>query len=194
MLCGLLLFDISVTWSWLVDCWLVKLADVFLSLFSTGNRFCYLSLTALPVDYKALGKKKQNKTEHTLLSSFWTFFFGFSSASFEAKTLDETPVPEKRRNVSSPLRPGKQQHHASVSVLQPHWGMCGLKAPALQSPSKLLVVLFICIPILHSCTSLLHPCGSKWPHVTGFTMDARPGATTQNKASSVSCLRYALLK
>lgn len=56
-----------------------------------GNRFCYLSLTALPVDYKALGEEKIKK-EHTLLGSPERFFspFGVSSAHFEAKTLDET--------------------------------------------------------------------------------------------------------
>lgn len=82
-------------WYKLVGCWLVTLADA-LSLFSTGNRFCYLSLTALPVDYKALGKEKK---EHTLLGSSERFFspFGVSSARVEAKTLDGTPVPGKSK-------------------------------------------------------------------------------------------------
>lgn len=95
--------------------------------------------------------------------------------------------------VSSPLSQWKH-HQRSPSVLQLHRGMYCPGAPALQSPPKLLVVWFICISIFHSCTSLLHWCGSKWSNATGFTMDAWSGATMQNKASSVSCLWYALLK
>lgn len=107
MLCGLLLFDISVTWSWLVDCWLVILADVFLSLFSTGNRFCYLSLTALPVDYKALGKKKtkQNRTHppQFLLNVFlWLLFCQFwgkdtwrNTCTWKAEKCFKSPSPRK---------------------------------------------------------------------------------------------------
>lgn len=155
-----------------------------------GNRFWYLSLTALPVDYISAWKK----IEHTLHRSFWMFFFGFSSAGFWGKDTTKHLHLNSRRNVSSPLRPGKR-HPALASVLScteecavSRHQLCRALAP------KLLVVLFIRISIFHSCAAPLHPCGSKWPYVTGFTMDARSGATTQNKASSASCLWYAMLK
>lgn len=129
-----------------------------------GNRFCYLSLTALPVDYKALEKEKEKKRTHPPWF-FWTFYFSFgvSSARFEAKTLDETNTCtwKAEEMVQSPLCPGKQQHQALASVLQLREGVRCLKASALQSPSKPLVVLFIHISIFHSCTSLLHWSGSE---------------------------------
>lgn len=180
-------------WYKLVGCWLVTLADA-LSLFSTGNRFCYLSLTALPVDYKALGKEKKKNTPALVLPN--VFFPPLASILpvLRQRHLMEHLYLESRRNGSSPLHPGKQQPQAPASVRQLRGGVRCLKATALQSPSKPLVVLFIRISIIHSRTSLLHRSGGEWPNVTGFSMDARSGATAQNKASPVSCLRYALLK
>lgn len=151
-------------WYKLVGCWLVTLADA-LSLFSTGNRFCYLSLTALPVDYKALGKEKKKKRTHPPWF-FWTFSFPPLASllpGLRQRHLMKHLYLESGRNGSSPLHPGKQQPQAPASVLQLHGGVCCLKATALQSPSKPLVVLFIRISIIHSCTSLLHQSGGEWP-------------------------------
>lgn len=64
-----------------------------------GNRFCYLSLTALPVDYKALEKEKEKK-EHTLLGSSGRFIFPLASLLLVLKQrhlMKQTPVPGKRK-------------------------------------------------------------------------------------------------
>lgn len=68
-----------------------------------GNRFCYLSLTALPVDYKALGKEIKKNTPSLVLLNVPPPPLGVSSARVEAKTL-ETPVPGKwKKWFKSPL-------------------------------------------------------------------------------------------
>lgn len=153
MLCGLLLVDRSLTCSWLVDCWLVILADVLSLFFSTGNRFCYLSLTALPVDYKVLGKK----TEPTLLGSFWTSFFGFSSASFEAKILDETPAPENQKKYFRSPSPRKTAT-SSFGVCSPAalWNVRAVSRHQLcrALPNSLWFYLYVfpySIPVCHCC-------------------------------------------
>lgn len=127
-----------------------------------GNRFCYLSLTALPVDYKALGKEKKKRTHPPWF--FWTFSFPPLASllpGLRQRHLMKHLYLESGRNGSSPLHPGKQQPQAPASVLQLHGGVRCLKATALQSPSKPLVVLFIRISIIHSCTSLLHQSGGE---------------------------------
>lgn len=72
-----------------------------------GNRFCYLSLTALPVDYKALGKKKtkQNRTHppQFLLNVFlWLLFCQFwgkdtwrNTCTWKAEKCFKSPSPRK---------------------------------------------------------------------------------------------------
>lgn len=108
---------------------------------------------------------------------------------FWSKDIDETILTDERNmfltfKSSFPVKE-TADIQASASVLPLHWGMSRLAAPALQSPcSWTPSVLFICISISHSCTSLLHWCGSKWLKATGFTTDTRSGATMQNKASS----------
>ena len=75
----------------------------------------------------------------------------------------------------------KLQHLLSDCTEEcPVWQHQLCRAPCSPTP----LVLFICISISQFCMSLLHWCGSKWPKATGFTMDTRSGATTQNKASS----------
>lgn len=148
-----------------------------------GSKFCYFSLTALPVSYKALARKQNTPS---------------SVPSKHVSSASVTPVLGQRHRLnnsytwkeemcgfSNPISQWNQQNSSSASVLQLHRGLYCLTAPALQSPcSRFLVILFIRISVFHSCMSLLHWCSSKWPKATGFTTDTRSGATTQNKASS----------
>lgn len=124
-----------------------------------GNRFWYLSLTALPVDCISPWKK----IEHTLAGSFWMFSFGFSSASFEAKTRQNTCTWTAEGTCQVPFHPGKQ-HPALASVLQLHWGMCCLWAPALQSPCSQTLCGFI-YTYFH-ISFLYVPAASVWQQVT----------------------------
>lgn len=153
MLCGLLLFDISVTWSWLVDCWLVILADVSLSLFSTGNRFCYLSLTALPVDYKALGKKKKQNTPSSVPSE------RFSLASLlpvlrqrhltkhlylKSREMFQVPFAQENSNITLGYLFSSHTEECVVSRHQ----LCR------ALPNSLWFYLYVfpyCIPVRHCC-------------------------------------------
>lgn len=183
-------------WYKLVGCWLVTLADA-LSLFSTGNRFCYLSLTALPVDYKALGKEKKKKKNTPSLVLLDVFFspFGVSSARVEAKTFDETPVPGKWKKWFKSPSPRKAAAPSSGICSPAAWRSAlpqgNSSAEPFQTPCGFIYTYFH-NPFLYVTAA------SEWrrvtKNVTGFPMDARSGATAQNKASPVSCLRYALLK
>lgn len=181
-------------WYKLVGCWLVTLADA-LSLFSTGNRFCYLSLTALPVDYKALGKEKKKK-EHTLLGSSGRFLFPlwrlfcpgwgkdiwWNTCTWKVEEMVQVPFTQES---SSP----KLRHLFSSCMEELPQG--NSSAEPFQTPCGFIYTYFH-NPFLYVTAA------SEWrrvtKNVTGFPMDARSGATAQNKASPVSCLRYALLK
>ena len=153
-----------------------------LVLFSTGSRFCYLG--SQPFLLKPTGANKTHPPQFLpnvfLLLLLWQFW---------SKDTDETILIDEKNmfltfKSSFPVKE-TANIQASASVLPLHWGMSCLAAPTLQSPcSWTPLVLFICISISHSCTSLLHWCGSKWLKATGFTMDTRSGATTQNKVSS----------
>lgn len=113
-------------------------------------------------------------------------FFCFYYASSGAKTLMKQHPFLKRIKVwlSNALSQWKKQQTFQVqhlfSACAEEWTVSQHQLCRAFVP-KLLAVLFICISISHSCTSLLPWQGSK---ATGFTMDTRSGATTQNKASS----------
>lgn len=143
--------------------------------FTAGSRFWFLDLTALRVDYKARGRKQN--TPSSIPS-------GHVSSASMMSVLGQrhwwtTTTPEKRkRRILQSVFPVKEQRRrlgicspvALRNVLFYHQ-LCRAPVP------KLLVILFICVSIFHSCMSLLHRCGSKWPKATGF-MDTEPGATT----------------
>lgn len=170
----------------LVDSWLAVSVDVL-------SKALFFSLQGVDSAISAsqpflLITKPTEENRTTLLGSFYMCFFCFSCASSGGKTQMKQTQHLQRINAWLSNLPSSERngrHSSSASVLRLHWGTYCLIAPALQNPvPRLLVVLFICIPISHCCASLLHWCGSKWPKATGFTMDTRSGAVMQNKASS----------
>lgn len=169
------------TW---VDNWLARSVAVLSEvLFFSLQGVDSAILASQPFLLKPTGANKTHPPQFLpnvfLLLLLWQFW---------SKDTDETILIDEKNmfltfKSSFPVKE-TANIQASASVLPLHWGMSCLAAPTLQSPcSWTPLVLFICISISHSCTSLLHWCGSKWLKATGFTMDTRSGATTQNKAS-----------
>lgn len=93
-----------------------------------GSRFFCLGLTALPVDYKAHGRKQNTPSSVPP---------GHVSSVLGQRHWWPAPTPEKNKcMILNSLFPVKETANVegSASVLQLHWGMYCLAAPALQSP------------------------------------------------------------